>query len=388
MDMKSFYLILITFPFLLPSFNGLEVQSINTTKKEFKQNFKAYYHYVNLSNRLIYIGDLSKAAIYLDSAFSNINVPYFKDLQKRVILNWKLNKSDKNIDLLNYIIKAKHIDTAQLRLLFPKEIINNFKTKLKPDRLSVKMQDFRYQLEWVFKTDQEIKGYYDDKILKIDNNTTKAKKEKQELLELANANKFFNLIRKYGYPTEDNLSYFISNTEDVANIKSIELSSVMDILLRNYLGTKFKEDALRVLESAMANHLIHPVLYANLKDHYHQNLKDTRFNWGIQYLIPSVIIIDKAYYRPFVYYSKGLLDSINNNRISIGLDSLHIEQHQIVSQQICSDSLKYSKMSIPSYAFIDQYHLGFVKWAVEKEGKTMNDFLINTSKIKRECKCE
>lgn len=386
--MKSIYLFFIAFPFFFPVYNALLKSKEKAIEKEPKQNFKAYFHYVNLSNRSIYNGDLSNAAFYLDSAFSNLKTPYFKDLQRMVILNWKLNKSDKNIDLLNYIIKAKHIDTAQLRLLFPKEIINNFKTKLKPNRLTANMQDFRYQLEWVFKTDQEIKGYYDDKILKIDNNTTKAKKDKQELLELANANKFFNLIRKYGYPTEDNLSYFISNIEDVANIKSIELSSVMDILLRNYLGTKFKVDALRVLESAMANHLIHPAIYAHLKDHYNENIKSKMFNWGNQYLIPSVIIIDKAYYRPFVYYSKGLLDSVNNNRITIGLDSLHIEQHQIVSQRICSDSLKYNKMGIPSYAFIDQYHLGFVKWAVEKEGKTMSDFLINIGKIKKECKCE
>jgi len=386
--MKSIYPFLLSFPLFFSTFNGLPIPKDKALGKETKQDFMTYYHYVNLSNRSIYTGDLASAALYLDSAFKNIKIPYFKDLKKLIILNWKLNRSDKNTDLLKLIVKTKRIDTSELKRLFPKEITSDFKTQISPIKLSPQMKEFKYQLERVYQTDQEIKGYYAGKIINTDKDILKVKREKQEMLELANANKFINLIRKYGFPTENNLGYFINDISDHMNIKGVELSYVIDILLRNYLGTKFKEDALRILENAMTNHAIHPINYARLKDHYNENIKSTMFNWGIQYIVPSVIMIDNAFYRPFVYYSKGLLDSVNNNRISIGLDSLHIEQHQIVSQRICSDSIKYITMSIPTYAFINEYRLGIVKWAVEKEGRLMSDFRISTNKILKECNCK
>ncbi|HMG16846.1 MAG TPA: hypothetical protein VK590_15425 [Saprospiraceae bacterium] len=382
--MRSIYIILLLFPL----FKGIVVPKDISIGKEPKQDFVSYYHYINLSNRSIYNGDLANAALFLDSAFQYIKSPYFKDLQKRIILNWKLNMSEKNIQLLNFILKTKHIDTAQLKTLFPLELLTGFNTKVKPGKLSSQMKEFKYQLERIYQTDQEIKGYYDFKTIQTDNYIPKAKREKQEMLELANADKFIKLIRKYGFPTENNIGYFIHDLSDPTKIKAIELSHVVDILFRNYLGTKFKEDALRILETAMTNHIIHPINYAHLKDHYNENIKSRKFNWGIQYLVPSVIRIDNAFYRPFVYYSKGLLDSVNNNRISIGLDSLHIEQHQIVSQQICGDSTKANNLSIPTYTYINEYRLGFVKWAVEKEGRLMSDFIISTDKIKKECKCK
>ncbi len=393
--MKSICLLLLASPFFFPGYNALLKPKEKAIEKEPKQDYMAYYHYVNLSNRSIYSGDLSNAALYLDSAFTNIKTPYFKDLQKMVILNWKLNRPERNTDLLNLIIKTKRIDTTQLRTLFPKEIIVAFNTNQLPDKLSVQMQSYKNQFELLFKNDQDKRMFYDfkDTTNLLLNNPNFIGYRKSDSLDALNAKRFIDLVKLNGFPTENNMAYLINNKVEGAYYKTMELNEVISILIRHFSKTKYKKEILNILENAHASHSIHPSYYAFLKDYFLEYDKNKRDDWSLRYLVPSVVTYGESighgkFYRPIINYSKGLLDTINTSRISIGLDSLHIEQHQIISQQLCRNSSKNKIFEIPTNSFIKiENTMGVAMWALEKQGRKIDEFYINPDKIRKECKC-
>ncbi|HMG16845.1 MAG TPA: hypothetical protein VK590_15420 [Saprospiraceae bacterium] len=393
--MKSICLLLLASLFCFPDYYALLIPKDKAIGKEPQQDFMSYYHYVNLSNRSIYAGDLANAALFLDSAFNCVKTPWFVDLKRQVILNWKLKRKEKNIELLKLFVRNKQIDSTQLSNIFPKELLSEYKIKFKSNNLTKQMESYKNQLELLFKTDQDIRANYNmycfkDKPDKQNPNTNgnAINYKIQDSLNVLNAYKFIKLIRQYGFPTEDKLGYFINNKVKGAEKKTIELSNVVDIFFRLCNNSIYREDINTILDIAFNNNQIQPVFYAYLKDQNYLSSNRKRFKVGLLFIEPSVVIINKEYYRQFLDYSKSLLDSINTNRISIGLDSLHIEQHQIVSSSICQDSTITRIISITNNSFLDHIPEGITRWAIEKEGKTMGEYKININKIKKECHCK
>jgi hypothetical protein len=190
---------------------------------------------------------------------------------------------------------------------------------------------------------------------------------------------FIQICTEQGFPTEEKLG--ISYQSD------LQWPNAVYLLLWNFtLSKNNREEIISLIEKEFYQGNIHPSMYASLCDLYNENVQFPRPNFN--FMNTTVCLVKEVPHRPFVYYSDSLMRLVNTNRISIGLDSFHISQKQVVcgNNYKAPNGLKMIKMA--NYPKIVAYSYGFVKSAFDKENLDMNDYKINTNKILSEAKCE
>ncbi len=147
-----------------------------------------------------------------------------------------------------------------------------------------------------------------------------------------------------------------------------------------------KISTIQILNKALNAGKLHPTLYAPLLDGY--DLTTSVRREGYNFLATTVFLVGSDVYRPFVFYSDSLMKDVNTKRISIGLDSFHITQKQVVCQNFGSQNLKDTTViSMVHYPQIATLPSGFVKMSAKEANVDLETYKINIPKILNECNC-
>lgn len=344
---------------------------------------KSYFNYINKANKALYHNDFREAIKYFDLAFnSQAPINYYFDLKKAVIVNHKMGDNLKVYKYLKEIYLSKGITTQILEKEFDfidtgiLNQISQFKRRIK---INIAL---KREMEILYKEDQQIRKYYRYEYNNINPTRPLSIQRREQIIDSideVHLSKLIKLIKKHGFPNENNVGLML--------LDSININFIIDILNRHFFNNSLHDKYSIILKDALTKGQIHPAVYAKYFDDYaSQVLKwtDSRL-----YHENIVVSIDSQYYRPFIFYSKGMIDSINFNRSEIGLDSFHLAQKQIVCQRCCQERFKSERfLNIYPFVNINIFTLGFVKYAIEKANKSMDEFRLNVNKILEECKCE
>ena len=194
---------------------------------------------------------------------------------------------------------------------------------------------------------------------------------------------FFDLYVKYGFPTEEKIGCLDSENDAFWG----KISNLMNGII--YYKGETAEKVLQILQKEFENGHIPPSVLANCYDYAHQNLSPQRKEYYFQNEL--LAMTGGKIYRPFIYYTDSVMQVINTNRVSIGLDSFHIVQKQFITGAFCTapECSDASKSTIQTVSFISnpQFPYGFVKAAFEKEKQDMNWYLMDVQTIASRCNC-
>lgn len=366
-------------PILPESDNQAQLQTLPAAPDS-KLSFKLeqYYHFINLANREIYKNDFFCASAFYDSAFSFHTQPNYVDLKNYILVNHKCKYYSKNDPYIKLMFETKHVDTAALFVSIPKKVFSSGNITLinrlqrqynhgaKPDNYLQKT--FRE----IYSVDQELLSHFPKP------EEEKAFAKERDSIRHENVLRFIHTCELKGFPTEENVGVFFD--------KESEWIAVMNILIQNFLKYRDQEAVRAMLEKAFKRGEVHPSLYAASMDVAVQNAQNSRL--GENYMHTTINFMNDVAYRPFVYYSDSLMQLVNTNRLSIGLDSFHVTQKLEVATRFCkSASPKTVIIPMVQYANMEIYTYGFVKYAFDKEGQDLNKYKINTEKILKECNC-
>jgi hypothetical protein len=346
----------------------------------------AYYKYTNLAARAIYNNHFEEGSAFYDTAFMHKTNPFFEDLKNYILLNAKCGFSPKNDVPLSKLIIDKQVDTTQLFNHLPKRIFNheNLKTLHKlvktQKKSHLKETVFQKSLRDIFTIDQEIRDY--DAISQKDYETRKAIYARRDSVDQENFVRFEKLYDQYGFPGEDVTGVFYDNDHQWAE--------VVYVLLRHFIQMGNEETSNKVLEmirKALYAGELHPSIYATLMELIGNRPDAPRP--GFNFMKTTINLVLGEIYRPFVFYTDSLMQEVNTNRISIGLDSFHITQKQVVCQYLGSKDLEGKEfIKMVQYAQIDELPAGLVKKACDEANIDYHSYKINTAKIMDKCHCE
>ncbi len=300
----------------------------------------AYYKYTNLAARAIYDNQFEQASTLYDTAFMHKTNPFFEDLKNYILLNAKCGLPQKNDEPLHWLMINKQVDTARLfnqlpKRLFSKEnlaTINKITKAQKKSKMAETM--FHKSLRDMFRIDQEIRDY--DGISQKDYETRKAIYARRDSVDQENFSRFEKLYDQYGFPGEETIGVFYDNDH--------QWGEVVYILLRHFvqLGNEETSDrVLRIIRNAFYAGELHPSIYATLMELIGNHPVAPRP--GFNFMKTTMNLVLGEIYRPFVFYTDSLMQEVNTNRISIGLDSFHITQKQVVCQYLGSKDLEGKK---------------------------------------------
>lgn len=346
----------------------------------------AYYKYINLAARAIYDNYFEQASAFYDTAFLHKTNPFFEDLKNYILLNAKCGLFSKNDPTLHQLVIDKQVDTAQLfsslpTRIFSKENIAVINKLVKAQKKSKREETlFHKLLREMFRIDQEIRDY--EGISQKDYETRKAIYTRRDSVDKVNFVQFEKLYYQYGFPDEETVGVFYDNGH--------QWGEVVYILLRHFVQLEKKETTDRVLliiQKAFYEGDLHPSIYATLMELI-GNQPDTP-RPGFNFMKTTMNLVMGEIYRPFVFYTDSLMQEVNTNRISIGLDSFHITQKQVVCQYLGSKDLEGKKfIKMVQYAQIDELPPGLVKMSCEAVNVDYHSYKINTAKIMDKCHCE
>jgi hypothetical protein len=343
-------------------------------------NLKKYYHHINLAARAIYKNDFLGASTQYDSAFTYKNVPFYAHIKNFILVNNKCGFYNKNDRYIRILFNKPRIDTTILFQHIPKKVFDNQNLLLinkLQGQLEPKKKDERNlakPLREIFILDQKAHDFTNNP----DPNNIQAFVKVRDSIDNAHALKFLCLYETEGFPTEENVGVFYD--------KHQEWSFVIQILLWHFLQTDARSQILELMEKELQNGNLHPSNYASLLDFANHNSK----NWKKEYnfMNTTIFIVQEDYYRPFVYYSDSLMREVNTNRISIGLDSFHITQKQVVCEVSCGKIQDHLFIGMSQYSKVEILPYGIVKYSFEKENLDLSKYRINTEKIITECNCQ
>ena len=167
-------------------------------------------------------------------------------------------------------------------------------------------------------------------------------------------------------------------------------SEVVYILLRHFIQVEDVEIMDKVdwiMQKAFYAGELHPSIYATLMELIGNQPDAPRP--GYNFMKTAINLVMGEIYRPFVFYTDSLMQEVNTNRISIGLDSFHIAQKQVVCQYLGMQELGDKKfIKMVQYAQIDELPPGLVKMSCEAANVDYHSYKINTAKIMDKCRCE
>lgn len=347
----------------------------------------AYYHYINLATRAIYVNQFDQASAYYDTAFMHKTHPFYVDLANYVRVNYKCGQQTKNDSAIYRLIVGKHIDSTSLYLHIPKHWFDADNRKLihKLSRKTNTKTDIRSKIENplrdVWASDQGVREY--DKIPAMSRAEIKAMYLRRDSVDSVNVVLFTSLIRTYGFPDEEMLG--------VDYHDSLSWNSVLRVLMLHFLQNQDADDRREIIGmilDAMHEGKWSSSLAASLLDYLNIHTGES-LGMGQHFMYTSVNLVMGELYRPFVFYTDSLMQITNLNRVAIGLDSFHIAQRQAVCQYLGSKQQADKDMVIMlPWAAYDELPPGLVKQSAKEANVDVTTYKINTAKILGECKCE
>ncbi len=345
-------------------------------------SLEKYNHYVKLAARSTYNNDFLAASMYYDSAFLYKTHPFYVDLKAFILVNSKCRLFQKNEMPIRLLMTDKKMDSSVLFSDLPKRVFS-------PGNLLFinKLQSTYYKKQPVEGRMQRTLGImfarYED-ALDYDQHGGYSRdsmivwKHFTDSLYQVNLQQFLALYQEEGFPTEEKTGIFYAKDKPWA--------TMIDLLFQGFIRSEEKTQIQDILDTQLRLGNLHPARYAALMEYSNDNSKQPQKRYN--FMQTTIIEMNKEAYRPFVYYSDSLMRVVNTNRLSIGLDSFHVVQKQSICQHYCHYATADSTIiPMAAYFHIDQYPMGFVKWALEKENQHLADYKINTGKILQDCGC-
>ena len=341
-----------------------------------------YYKYINLAARAIYKNDFLAASIGYDSAFLYKAHPDYVDLKNYILVNSRYCLFDKNNTPIRLLMTEKKIDTTLLFFDLPKRVFS-------ADNLVLinKLQGKLYKNKPVDNNQQKTLGRmfarYTDALDYIEHggyspDSMRMNNRRKDSLFYVNLTQFLTLYQETGFPTEEKIGVFYAKGQSWA--------SMIDLLFQPFLRSEEKEQILAILETQYRLGNLPPARYASLLDYSNKYSKPPKK--AFNFMQTTVVLVNGEAYRPFVYYSDSLMQVVNTNRLSIGLDSFHVVQKQVICQYFCKYASQDSSIiMMAQYPTLRKESYGFVKWVFDQEKLDLSSCKINIAKILKECNC-
>ena len=344
---------------------------------------KKYHQFINRAARAIYINDFLVASAFYDSAFLFRKNPYYDDITNSIVVNHKAGCPEKNNANIRMLFELKRVDTAFLFSQLPKRVFNNENIQYinalskKHASKSQKAHPLEAPLREMYIADQKAHGFED---FNMSNPTeVQAAFENRVNVDHQNLMRFYNLYKKFGFPTEEKMGIMYD--------KEKRWSNTVGLLLGHFLACDDTNDVklcLSIIECEFEKSNIHPAVYAGLCEQLHNQTKQAKYN----FMHTMLCEVNGILYRPFVFYSDSLMKEVNTNRIAIGLDSFHVSQRQAVCQYVGVKNLNTRYIAyMTHYLNIASLSYGFVKYACEQAKVDMNSGRIRPEKILSACNC-
>lgn len=358
----------------------------NTTADPIPVELAMYYKYTNLAARAIFDNNFGAASVHYDSAFIYKQYPFYEDLKKYILVNFKSGLFDKNGQALYHLIHHKKIDTAQLFAALPKRVFDDKNLKLINQLVKQRSKGkasesaLAMTLKDIYGIDQSVRDYnlFMEKSIESRN----AIYASRDSVDAANFIKFEKLYAQYGFPDEESVGVFFDSERQWAN--------VISILLLHFTKTKDAETAekvMAIIKAALNSGKLHTSICASLLEENEMGAKDLKNEY--YFLSTTIHLVMGDVYRPFVFYTDSLMNTVNTNRIAIGLDSFHIMQKQVVCQFIGAKSnAPMNIIPMAPYASINDLPPGLVKMSCDEANIDYHSYKINTAKIMDKCHCE
>lgn len=334
-----------------------------------------YFRYVNLAGRQIYRNDFLKASLSYDSAFLYKKQPFYVDLKNHILVNSKCGRFDRNTRSILLLMKDKQIDSAFLfaelpvRVFSPENLQQIYKLQKQYHAAKKKFTPYQQAIHDMFVFERAAR---DLSLYEPDN------PEKPGSKDLENAKRFVKLYKESGFPSEEKTGVVYKN--------NMLWSEAVHLLLWSFIRTKEKETIMDILKKECKAGRLHPALYASLCSIYNENTNARVPDYD--FMSTTVVLLKKEAYRPLVIYSDSLMQLVNTNRISIGLDSFHTTQKQVICQRFYKLPVGTQIIPMTHYSNMDAMPYGLVKAAFDKENMEMNDYKINVERILSEGKCQ
>ncbi len=345
-----------------------------------------YYKFTNLAARAIFDNNFSVASVYYDSAFSYKQYPFFEDLKKYILVNYKSGLFDKNEQALFHLIHHKKIDTTQLFSVLPKRVFDDKNLKLinklikELKKAKPRESALSKSLKEIFVIDQGVRDY--DQIMQKSPEARNAIYSSRDSVDAVNFKRFEKLYAQYGFPDEESVGAFFDDEHQWAYIISVLL-----LHFKNPKDEEAKRKVLTIIKAALYSGEMHTSLCATLLEDNGVRAQDPTNEY--YFLSTTINLVMGEVYRPFVFYTDSLMKEVNTNRIAIGLDSFHITQKQVVCQFVAAknnESMYFIPMA--PYTSIHDLPPGIVKMSCEEVNVDYHSYKINTAKIMDKCRCE
>jgi len=337
-----------------------------------------YYQIVNKANRAIYLNDFDEAKKQLDLGFSINSNPYHYDVYKWILCNSKSENKQENTKWLSFLVLEKKIPPTLLKHKLASFLTTEDVRFLDSMPYEASKSKIKTLLLDMIKKDQAIRDFsscgniYDEN-QDSDKNCLKKLFARRDSLDEVHAKEFVGLMEKYGLPSENDLGVYLKG--DVIS----SYNQLFYILGIHFAQTSYRAEIVGIYNKALDESKFHPELYGS----FHEFIQSQNFDFGKRLLHSPVSKVDERYYKPFIVYTESTLDSINENRLKIGLDSIHINRYQVLSDILCPT--KRGEIKIISFPNIVEVPYWLVKGAFEKENRDLDNYLIDLITIKSAC---
>ena len=280
------------------------------------------------------------------------------------------------------LFSKKQITAKQLFQDLPKAVfdknnlalIHGFESKAK------KEIPFAIALKKIYQSDQEARPY--DQVNMKDPEIKKQVYARRDSTNKANFLKFEKLYQRYGFPTEEKVGIYYDEKS--------KWSDKIYVLLLHFISNKdefYRNSIIEIMLKELKLGHIYPSDYASLIGRIYSNPKHR--SPCNNFMENTISLVRGIAYKPFVFYSDSLMNEVNTNRISIGIDSFHISQKQVVCQRFGDKKFEDSNFikMVPKAAAI-QLPYGFVNQSFKELNMEMSSYEIDTNKINLECNCQ
>lgn len=295
--------LLILFKLLIFTFLG----GSNKNDPPKKVDIIKYYKFINDAKYLVYNNDFKCALHSYNNAFLIIKKPFHIDVKNALALACYLK------DTINYYKVAEFI----------------LKKDIKCDDKNFFCTDLDIRLKEEGKFDNNLRN---KKLLKLFNDDQAVRPKKpflsdsdiklRDSMDHINYKVFCKLIKEYGFPNEESFGYFVGD---------YTIYEVLNTLCIHFILVGYNKEILELLGVAFIEGKIPNVFFANLIDRNSDAYLEGVNSVENRYLV-RIGAID---YYPIFNKSKNSISKINNKRLSIGLDSLHISQKYFLSYHYC-----------------------------------------------------
>lgn len=292
--------------------------------------------------------------------------------------NFKLDQAELNKHWLAKLVYDKHIDPELLKLRLRGMLTQEQLLYLTKVNYVVVENEVKSELLDLIAYDQSIRDFSSCDQLR-------GEKRNSCLLNLfairdsidhLNAKVFLSILEKYGIPSENDIGIYLDPEEPASTYNQL-----FYILGIHFNQTESREEIAKIYKQGLIGGMFSPELYGAVYDQYIE-----RSSYGRKLLNTTIVYTNSKAYNPFVSFEPEFLDSINSNRIEIGLDSFHITQQQVLSDLNCKKSANI--IPIHSFPQFEEYGYGLVKASFELEGAKLSERELDIPKLLKDNNCQ